>query len=172
MTVALVGLGSNAGERQELLQKALAVLAREVCLERCSPLYQTQPWGLPAEVPWFLNAVVRVRTPYSAEELWALCTQLEHLFGRRRSGVPDPVRPLDLDVLLYGELIVRADHLCIPHPRLHQRRFVLQPAADIAPEMRHPLFCKTIAELLQECADPAWVRLYAQPPGECLHALP
>lgn len=171
MTAALLGLGSNAGNRREQLQAALALLARDTYIERCSPVYETQPWQMPKDTPCFLNAVVLVRTSYSAEELWALCCQIERLLGRGRSGRAEPVRPLDLDVLLYGELLLRAEHLCIPHPRLHQRRFVLQPAASVAPEMRHPLFRKTIAELLLECTDRAWVRLYAQPLGEP-YALP
>ncbi len=164
MTTALLGLGSNTADRYELLSRALSLLARDLTLERCSPLYETQPWGLPATVPTFLNAVVLVRTAYTAEEVWALCSTVERVLGRQRSTLPEPVRRLDIDLLLYGRLILRAEHLCIPHPRFHQRRFVLQPAADIAPHMVHPLFCKTVERLLQECCDSHWVRLYAQPP--------
>jgi 2-amino-4-hydroxy-6-hydroxymethyldihydropteridine diphosphokinase len=160
---ALIGLGSNLGHREEALRKATALLAEAGQLYAWSAVYETQPWGLPADTPEFLNAVVLLGTGLTAEELWAYCVWIEQQLGRqRRWGELSAVRCIDIDLLLYGSLVVRSEHLCIPHPRFHLRRFSLVPATDIAPEFRHPLLGKSIGSLLSECTDPCWVRPYGQ----------
>lgn len=159
---ALLSLGSNQGNRLQVLNAALAELEKVGSLVRCSSLYETQPWALPEDTPPFCNAVVWIQTSLPEEELWAFCMEIERQAGRIRHREPSPVRPLDVDLLLYGGLVLRAEHLVVPHPSLHLRRFVLVPAVEIAPEFHHPVLGKSLRELLDECRDSAWVRLYAR----------
>ncbi len=148
-TVVYIGLGSNLGDRAANLRGALEALRRREDIEvvEVSPFQETEPVGPPQ--PRYLNAAARVRTPLSPRELLEVLQEVEEQFGRERSVRWGP-RTLDLDILLYGERIVDQPDLRIPHPRMHERRFVLGPLRKIAPEAVHPVLDKTVRRLLRE----------------------
>lgn len=136
------------GERQENLRAAVAALPPLVRPLVCSPIYETPPWGY-ADQPAFLNQVLQVETDLTPRELLAFLKRLEVELGRRPSFRFGP-RLIDLDILFYDDLVIRELDLIIPHPRLVERAFVLKPLADLAPEMPHPEFGKTVRQLLAE----------------------
>lgn len=125
---------------------------------RQSSLYETEPVDF-LDQDWFLNSVAEIETELGAEELMRLLLAVERSMGRERR-IPKGPRSIDIDVLLYGDDIVRSPELKIPHPRMTERRFVLAPLAEIAPDVRHPVFQKTIAELLALTPDQSEVRRY------------
>jgi 2-amino-4-hydroxy-6-hydroxymethyldihydropteridine diphosphokinase len=142
-----LGLGANVGNRLANLRLALARMRTFARLEAVSRLYETAPVGL-EEQPPFLNAACCVTTGLEPAALLRFLKNLEAEIGRRPGGPLGGPRPIDLDILLYGERVVETDRLCIPHPRLAERAFVLAPLCDLAPELRHPLLDKTMRELL------------------------
>ena len=160
-SVAAIGLGSNLGDRLGFLALAVKTLRETngLCLRALSPVYETPPLGY-TDQPAFLNMVVLVETELDAEHLLAVCAEAETLAGRQRL-FPNGPRTLDADLLLFGTQI-RQTTPVVPHPRMHLRRFVLQPLADIAPRMVHPTSSKTITDLLQACPDESNLRLFAQ----------
>lgn len=144
----LIGLGSNLGDRPRTLEAAIAQLAAhpEVSLVAVSSFHLTQPVGGPAGQGEFLNAAARVETNLSPHALLGLLHAIEANLGRKRA-VRWGARTIDLDLLLYGDQVVDAPDLQVPHPLAHQRGFVLAPACEIAAEMWHPVLGKTLAEL-------------------------
>ena len=167
---AYVGLGSNLGDRAAQLEAAVAGLAATpgARLLACSSLYETDPVGPPGQGP-YLNAVVLLETSLAPRELLARLQELEAAAGRTRSGVRNEARTLDLDLLLYGERCVDEPGLVVPHPRLHERPFVLAPLRELAPEARHPRLGRRVGELAAALeASGAWapglVRHFAPPP--------
>jgi 2-amino-4-hydroxy-6-hydroxymethyldihydropteridine diphosphokinase len=142
-----LGLGANVGNRLANLRVAVARMRTFARLEAVSRLYETAPVGL-EEQPPFLNAACRVVTGLEPAALLRFLKNLEMEIGRRPGGPPGGPRPIDLDIILYGERVVEVDGLRIPHPRLAERAFVLAPLCDLAPEMHHPSLGKTMRELL------------------------
>jgi len=144
------------GDREANLRNAVTELERgEVQVLRRSSLYETEPQEL-RDQPWFLNAVVEVESGLSALQLLARIREIEQEMGRRRVISKGP-RNIDIDILFYGQSVVETAELKVPHPRLSQRRFVLEPLAEIAPGFKHPVTGKTASEML-EALEPQGVR--------------
>jgi 2-amino-4-hydroxy-6-hydroxymethyldihydropteridine diphosphokinase len=158
---AVLGLGSNLGDREAAIAGAIAGLeALGFRRSRLSSLYLTQPVGGPPQGD-FLNAVAAGETDLAPEQLLACCLTVERELGRVRAE-PNGPRTIDVDILFMGALRRDGPPPVLPHPRLHLRRFVLEPLAEILPDLVHPAFGKTVAELLRDCADPSSVRRFAE----------
>jgi 2-amino-4-hydroxy-6-hydroxymethyldihydropteridine diphosphokinase len=152
-----LGLGSNLGDREATIAEALRRLAARGFVARLrSSDGLTAPGGGPPQ-GWFLNAVVAGETPLEPAPLLAACLATERELGRVRT-VRDGPRTIDVDILFHGTQRIELPGLVVPHPRLHERRFVLAPLAEIAPELLHPVLGKTAAELLALCPDRSEVR--------------
>jgi len=136
LTVAYVGLGSNLGSRRAMLDQALELLGERVAVVAVSSLRETDPVG-PVEQPWFLNGVARIDTDLSAHQLLEHLLEVERVLGRERRERWGP-RTIDLDLLLYDEDSIDEPGLTVPHPRLHERRFVLEPLAELHPGLVVP----------------------------------
>lgn len=141
-----IGLGSNIGDRQKNIKRALKVLSKKAKIVKRSSLYKTEPIGLTKQ-NWFFNCAVKVRTNLLPQELMAFLLEIEQKLGRKRRRKFGP-RTIDLDILFYGNKVVKEKNLKIPHPKLYQRRFVLKPLAEIEPELKDPKTGKTIWQLL------------------------
>jgi 2-amino-4-hydroxy-6-hydroxymethyldihydropteridine diphosphokinase len=150
--VAFLSLGSNLGDTRQHLKAARDALAvSEVSVEEVSACYATEPVDV-KDQPWILNQVVRVCTDLSPIELLEVCLKTEQERGRQRTIARGP-RTLDIDILLYDDLILQDPQLQIPHPRIPLRRFVLEPLAFLAPNKIHPVLKETFKELLSKCPD-------------------
>ena len=146
MVKVYFGLGSNLGNRQHNLDMALDFLSQRLQVEKVSPVYDTEPIGNTNQ-PRFLNMVCQVFTRLMPEGLLALAKAIESKMGR--SGKSNEPRPIDIDILLYGDKVIETPELVIPHPRMMERAFVLVPMAEIAPDLAHPVSDKTMKELLK-----------------------
>lgn len=145
-----LSLGSNVGDRQANLRTAIARIGELGEVTARSSIYETEPVEYTNQ-PWFLNCVIRLETEKMPRQLLAQLLAIEHGMGRRRTTPGKPKikgpRTIDIDILLFGHSIVDTGGLTIPHPAMHERRFVLEPLAEVAPEERHPVFKRTIREL-------------------------
>ena len=158
---AYVGVGSNLGDRAGyLLLGVRGMLSASLRVLRLSSVYETEPVGVFDEQPAYLNAVAELGPPLPRpEELLARLLKVEHALGRTRGGAV-VARTLDLDLLLYGDARSETQFLTLPHPRMHLRRFVLEPLCELAPAARHPVLNKTCAELLGEVSDRSRVEIW------------
>jgi 2-amino-4-hydroxy-6-hydroxymethyldihydropteridine diphosphokinase len=162
-----LSLGSNMGDRVRNIARAVEALAAHgVRVVRQSLLYETEPVDMQSK-SWFLNCVIEVETDLAPQPLMQALLEIERSLGRNRAIAPNQAgasrspkesRTIDIDILFFGATIVSMPDLEIPHPRMSDRRFVLVPFAEIAPDARHPILKKTIAELLLATSDRSQVR--------------
>ena len=153
-----LSLGSNLGDRSANLRTAIERLGEAGAIKAVSGFYETEPVEF-RDQPWFLNSVVALDTNLTPVELLKKVLAIEHEMGRIRTRDKGP-RSIDIDILLFGDQLIEERGLKIPHPAMHQRRFVLEPLAEIAPEVVHPQLRKTARELLA-----------ALPAGQAVHRL-
>jgi 2-amino-4-hydroxy-6-hydroxymethyldihydropteridine diphosphokinase len=152
-------LGSNVGDREKNLRAAITALAEAgVRVTKISSFYETEPVDL-REQPWFLNCVVEAETRVPALELLRALRAIEKQIGSKKLVAKGP-RLIDLDILLYGDERIDTPELQVPHPRMHLRKFVLVPLAEIAPNVKHPSWSGTAADLLAETVDSSVVRKF------------
>lgn len=153
MIQVFLSVGSNEGDRLRSLATAYWKLNESAGrVDAISSIYETEPWGFKAET-YFLNQVIRLNTQLPAGHLMSLLLEIEAGMGRQRKEPGYHSRCIDLDILFYGERILHTDRLEVPHPRLHERRFILVPLNEIAPDFIHPLLGQSISTLLLNCSD-------------------
>lgn len=154
MKLVYIALGSNLGDRAEHLRFAREQIdSQDLRLLRASSIYETAPRDV-EDQPWFLNQVIECETQLFPRQLLARLQKIERAMGRKRRTAKGP-REIDLDILLFGDAVVKASELEIPHPRMAERRFVLEPLAELAPEKKLPGSRRTIRELLAGVASQA-----------------
>ena len=143
--IVYLSLGSNVGDRETNLRTAIEKLAELGTVVAVSSVYETEPVEFTAQ-PWFLNCAVALRTHLMPKLFLAKVLAIEQQMGRRRLQPKGP-RTIDIDILLFGNSVINTPQLDVPHPAMHQRRFVLEPLTEIAPDVRHPVFKRTVYEM-------------------------
>lgn len=156
--IVYLSLGSNLGDREANLRAAIEKLGEFGNIAAISSFYETEPVEVTAQ-PWFLNCAVKLDTEKMPRQLISAILALEQSMGRQRKQQKGP-RTIDIDVLLFGSSVIEIPSLTIPHPHLHERRFVLEPLAEIAPDARHPIYKRSMRELRD-----------ALPPGQTVRKL-
>lgn len=162
MSDVFIGLGSNVGNREKNVIDAVELLRKEkgIMVKKVSSLYETEPEGV-EDQEWFINAVANIETSIMPLELLRTLKNIESLMGRERTIRWGP-RKIDMDILLYGSLVINCPDLTIPHPLMHRRAFVLVPLAEIAPEVIHPVLNESIRDLLLHLNSHKIVRKFIQ----------
>lgn len=163
-----IAFGSNQGDRQDLCDRAVALmgLLPQSTLTGISSYYETEPIDMAHghDARWFYNGVLRLETQLQPEHLLAICRETERGLGRD-PALKNVSRPIDLDMLFYGQRIIETPGLTVPHPRLHQRRFVLVPMTELAPDWMHPQYEQTMQALLDRLTDTRRVQKLDVVPG-------
>jgi 2-amino-4-hydroxy-6-hydroxymethyldihydropteridine diphosphokinase len=160
MKIVFLGIGTNLGDRADNIEKAVAYIKESVGpVLDSSSIYETEPWGFQSDDK-FLNLILKVETTLTPSGLLGRILMIESLLGRVRSPKIYSSRLIDIDILLFDDLIVDEASLKIPHPLIHERKFVLVPLCELAPEMIHPVLKKSFAELLEICKDESVVKRY------------
>ena len=156
MNRAYLLTGGNLGDRMQYLARAAAAI-QETCgsIVRQSAIYETQAWGIKEQAA-FLNQVMEIKTSMTAGELLKIVLKIEESLGRVRTRKYGP-RSIDIDILFFNKAVINTPLLTVPHPQLQNRRFVLEPLNEIAPNLMHPVLLKTIHQLLADCTDPLTV---------------
>jgi len=153
MKTVFLGIGTNLGEREENLRQAITLIGDHIgIITRVSSVYETEPWGFKSETT-FLNIVVMAETKLTPSGLLGRILMIEAMMGRLREGKGYKSRVIDIDILFFGNRIFENKVLTIPHPKIQDRRFVLIPLSEIAADLEHPVFKKSIQELLKKCKD-------------------
>ncbi|MDR7002265.1 2-amino-4-hydroxy-6-hydroxymethyldihydropteridine diphosphokinase [Neobacillus niacini] len=163
---ALISLGSNMGNRYDYLSNAIKQLINnpKIKLVNCSSVYETDPVGY-EDQDLFLNMVMEIKTNYSAHELLEICLKTEQQLGRKREIKWGP-RTIDLDILMYNQENIETENLIVPHPRMHERAFVIVPLLEIHPDMIIPGMEKPLQTSLDELPDKEGVRIWKRKNGE------
>jgi len=157
-TIAYIGLGSNLGDRAgNLLLAVRCMVEASFHVQKLSCVYETEPIGIESDLK-FLNMAAEVRVEnLSATQMMARLLRIEYLLGRGDKTTKKP-RTVDLDILFFGDQLMETEFLTLPHPRLHLRKFVLEPLVDICPHAVHPSLKCTVADLLRDCEDTTWTK--------------
>lgn len=160
MKDVFLGLGSNVGQREMYLNKAVSALGsrKDIQIRFVSSIYETEPWGKKDQES-FLNQVVEIETQLDPQRLIAVCQEIEKALGKEKNNRWGP-RTIDIDLLLFGDRVVDERNVQIPHPQLLERKFVLIPLTEVAPFVKIPGFGKTVRDALKACSDQGSVRLY------------
>ena len=160
MNIVFLQLGSNLGDRELLLKDAITEIEDRVGnILECSKVYESSPWRVEGQEN-YLNQILKVKTILLADEVLSVVLDIEKQLGRVRIEKWGE-RLIDIDIIFYNDSIIETPDLCVPHKHLHERMFVLTPLHNIAPEMVHPKYNKTIEELLNMCKDTELVKEYA-----------
>jgi 2-amino-4-hydroxy-6-hydroxymethyldihydropteridine diphosphokinase len=158
MNKVFLGIGTNLGNRKANLRKALEMIGKHIgTVINSSSVYETAPWGFDSEDD-FLNMVVMVETTHTPSEIMKKINTIESMLGRERNQDRYSSRVIDIDILLYDDLVINENGLKIPHPLMHERKFVLVPLCELAPDLIHPVFGKSMSNLLEECRDRSKIR--------------
>lgn len=153
MAIAYIGIGSNLGNRQENCLHAIELLEEKgIIVKKRSSMHETEPWGV-KDQPRFINMTIEIETGLEPKEFLRILKNVERELGREKSFKWGP-RSIDLDILLFDDLVLKEDDLEIPHPFMHERDFVLKPLCEIAPDRIHPVLKKKICDLVQELENP------------------
>lgn len=153
-------LGSNLGEKEDIIIKAENLISKRAGnIKVTSSIYETEPWGT-TEPLSYLNTVIRIETELDPFSLLEVLLKIEKELGRKRTGIKNQPRTIDIDILFFNNEVIVHKDLIVPHERLQYRRFVLTPLAEIAPDLIHPLLKVSVQKLLDSCVDNRWVRLF------------
>jgi deoxyguanosine kinase len=160
MKEAFLGIGTNLGKRENNLRHAVDKIEEYIGkVVASSSVYETEPWGFQSGDE-FLNIVVKIETELTPSGLLGRILMIESLLGRKRSEKQYTSRVIDIDILIYEDLVIDEISLKIPHPQMHKRKFVLVPLHEIEPELYHPVLNQTIASLLEKCKDKSNVKKF------------